>query len=98
MNMTKAETMTKVIVSPGYGAGWSTWNSHSDELATDPELVKLVLAGKAGSTEFVERASQIVGGGRTCLLGAESLVVEEAPAGSDWWIREYDGYETLEYT
>lgn len=32
-----------VLYSPGYGAGWSTWNPH-DCLFT-PEIVQLVLEG-----------------------------------------------------
>lgn len=39
--------MTKVLISIGFGAGWSSWNSsHGRELATDPELVRLVDAGE----------------------------------------------------
>ena len=29
----------KVLVSPGYGAGWSTWNSDSINLAVDKRIV-----------------------------------------------------------
>lgn len=28
-------TERKVLYSPGYGAGWSTWNKHGRALATD---------------------------------------------------------------
>lgn len=44
----------EVLVSPGFGAGWSTWNSeYGQALATDPELVALVKAGKhKGTTPY----------------------------------------------
>ena len=35
-----------VLVSYGYGAGWSTWNSaRSDSLLFDPDIVQMVLDG-----------------------------------------------------
>lgn len=36
----------KILISPGYGAGWSTWNSQAPQLAEDAELVRLVEAGE----------------------------------------------------
>ena len=32
-----------VIYSPGYGAGWSTWNEHEELLSTDARIVERVL-------------------------------------------------------
>lgn len=36
----------KVLISKGYGAGWSSWNTGVKGLATDPELVRLVEANE----------------------------------------------------
>jgi hypothetical protein len=40
-------TTRKVLYSPGFGAGWASWNSECGKaLAEDSELIKLVEAGK----------------------------------------------------
>lgn len=37
----------KVLVSKGFGAGWSTWNeTHGKDLAEDAELIRMVEAGE----------------------------------------------------
>lgn len=39
--------MRKVLVSPGFGAGWSSWNTeHGKALAEDECLIALVEAGR----------------------------------------------------
>ena len=38
----------EILVSPGHGAGWASWNTehgHGKALAEDPELIRLVKAG-----------------------------------------------------
>lgn len=45
---------TKVVISPGFGAGWSTWNDKSKEVAEYLPIIeyieadKPVLSGKSG--------------------------------------------------
>ena len=34
--------MVAVLYSPGFGAGWYTWNQECTELMFDPAIVKLV--------------------------------------------------------
>lgn len=38
--------MKEILYSPGFGAGFATWNDNSKELAEDPELIKLVEKGE----------------------------------------------------
>lgn len=88
----------KVLVSPGFGAGWSTWNREAKyELATDAELIRLFEAGERDA--FEERANHII---RTVtgdhkesvyLGGYDQIRVEEVEG--DWFINEYDGSESL---
>ena len=82
-----------VMVSPGWGAGWSTW-SHEDEeteiLLFHKDLAELVLKGENGSAARLaeEMTDAYVG-------GAESLEVVWIPEGTKFWVHEYDGSESL---
>ena len=80
-----------VLVSPGFGAGWSTWSYESSEtLLFHKDLVDLVLKGENGSAA---RLAEEMTGSYTG--GAESLMVNWVPEGSRFIIHEYDGSETL---
>ena len=82
-----------VLYSPGYGAGWSTWNQeYGDELVFDPGLVDLVLAGR-DQEEIVVYAT--LKWPDACLLGLASLDVEWVPVGTKFQIGEYDGHESV---
>lgn len=80
-----------VLVSPGYGAGWSTW---ADEIGPEaavfaPDVVAWVEAGKPDIDE--EEAF-----GRYGYLGGLSdVVIEWVPVGTRFIIDEYDGSESL---
>lgn len=89
---------TRILVSGGFGAGWSTWNSEAKyELATDAELIRLFESRQRDA--FEERANHIlrtVTGHREDAVymgGYEQLEVQEAEG--DWLIEEYDGSESL---
>ena len=87
----------KVLISPGYGAGWSTWGN--PELATDKRLIELF---ERGCTEnemldtCLEYGLTDVYGGPPYMGGFENLKVIEIPNGSLFKIREYDGNEYIE--
>lgn len=93
-----------VIVSPGYGAGWSTWlgseTSHKREEAVFcPDLVLAIEVGDAAAVK--ERAARIFGpdiylGGlvRSDERGIKARV-QWVPIGTRFEISEYDGFETL---
>lgn len=57
--------MRKVLYSPGYGAGWSTWasgwagNSVAKRLATDPVLVDLVERDEHTGRVTVDEAIEV---------------------------------------
>ena len=90
---------TKVLVSPGFGAGWSTWNSEAKyELATDAELIRLFEAGDRDA--FEARANHILQAvtgdeADTVYMGGYEQLRVEAVEG-DWLINECDGSESLE--
>jgi len=82
-----------VLVSPGYGGGWSTWNSeHREILCMDAEIVQAVLDGDI--PKAVGIAEQKCGG-RVFSGGAEDLEVRWVEKGKSFEIDEHDGFENL---
>ena len=95
MSFTKYERDGKVAVlySPGYGAGWSTWESqYANELAFDSELVKAVL--NEDYSLAVSIAEKKYG---NFTGGASDLKIEWIPKGTAFLIKEYDGNEYIQY-
>ena len=79
-----------VLVSPGYGSGWSTWNNN-EALLYDPDMVAWVEADKPGDPPDIEAKY----GDMLFMAGAYDLVIHWVPIGARFRIEEYDGYETL---
>jgi hypothetical protein len=99
------EVPMKVIISPGYGAGFASWQpSRQDCLraATDAALIAAVEAKDASA--FAARCEAL----GLWFSGAEdgattpnpkwfgALYIENVPDGIRWRITEYDGAEALE--
>lgn len=86
-----------VLISPGYGAGWYTWNMHKDEggeqLLYCPELVTAVLAG-AKPHELEKLAEDLFP--EAYEGGLRDIQVQWVPVGAKFQVTEYDGFETLE--
>lgn len=85
-----------VLVSPGYGSGWSSWaHEGKEEIACfHPKFVAWVEGGKKESIK--EIAKQVFGEEHFCILGADNLEIEWVPVGTRFRIDEYDGAESLE--
>lgn len=81
-----------VLISPGFGAGWSTWAS--DELAGrvlfDPAVVAWVESGKVGDVPVDQYGDTYLYTG-----GAGQLTIEWLPLGTQFRISEYDGSEHI---
>ena len=82
-----------VLVSPGYGAGWYTWNREHPEILFDPAIVNMVLEERFDELEtFVTlKYDRIYTGG---LMDLEVVWVKQ---GRLFKITEYDGNESIEY-
>ena len=82
-----------VLVSHGYGAGWSTWNPEvAEEMLFSQKIVKLILAGM-DKNDIYDKARELwpnayLGG--ICELGIEWI--EE---GAKFRIEEHDGAESV---
>lgn len=84
----------KVIYSPNYGAGWSTWNTRYPESAYHHAIINAV-EQDLHPTKINEIATQLWPGGSWG--AAQGLVVEEVPDGVLFKITVHDGAERLEY-
>jgi hypothetical protein len=95
MNYQKYEKDGKVavLVSPGHGAGWSTWADYEDmeALCMDADLVQCVLDKDLQKLSRVTEEKYP----NTYMGGARSLVIEWVDKGEAFEITEYDGSEKL---
>ena len=90
MKMFKKDGKTAVLVSPGFGAGFSTWNK--PEMAVDFDLVEAFLSGDKTRFAYilVEKYNDPYDG------GVEDLEVQWVDEGKKFRVEEYDGNESLE--
>lgn len=79
-----------VLVSPGFGAGWSTW-SNDPTLCFDKDIIEKILSEEFD--EAIEIAESKYPG--VYVGGVNQCVVEWIPEGAVFKIDEYDGHETI---
>ena len=81
---------TAVLISSGFGAGWSTWNHSTDCLFT-PEIVNCILNDVEITDEMIERLY----GPDFYAGGLDQLGVVWVPTGTPFIVDEYDGSESV---
>ena len=81
-----------VLVSPGFGAGWYTWNRERPECLYDADMVAWVEGGKEGSMPDLEAK---YGWEYFYDGGASDLIIYWLAVGTQFRIDEYDGSESL---
>jgi len=93
MNKLIKDGYVAVLYSPGFGAGWYSWNYECPEILFDPAIVKLVEEKKFNelATYVTLKYPDIYTG------GMKDLEVEWMPVGTEFKINEYDGAESIEY-
>lgn len=81
-----------IVYSPGFGAGWYTWNTEHPEIVFDPMIVDCVELRdyEKLATYVAMRYPEIYTG------GLNDLIVHWIPVGTLFRIHEYDGSESLE--
>ncbi len=94
-----------VLYSPGFGAGWSSWNDDrmADAMLFDRDLIAAVALGMPLGDEddpttplgaFAARMAKLFGADEhVCLLGARDLRVAEVSGA--FRVDEYDGSESI---
>lgn len=83
-----------VLYSPGFGAGWSTWDSeHAHDLTFDPVIVGYVESEKWNELEtyMAMRYPSVYTG------GMHDLTIAWITEGTMFRITEYDGSEGIEF-
>lgn len=81
----------KVLISPGFGAGWSTWNTK--ELATDKRVVEAFESGM--SEDEMSGYLEGLGYEDVYMGGYSGCEIVEVPKGLRFIIQEYDGHESI---
>jgi len=85
-----------VLYSPGFGAGWYTWNYSHPECLFDPDIVELVRSfADTAEIEELARSKWSQGDDYFYPGGAEYLRIEWLPEGSRFRIDESGGSENL---
>lgn len=88
-----------VAYSPGYGAGWSTWESNNDlrdTMVFHPDIIKMILDGKQSQIDedwLVEHFGSEYE--RVYIGDAYNLKIEWVKIGTSFRIDEYDGSESV---
>lgn len=80
-----------VLYSPGFGAGWYTWNTEYPDLIFDPDIVAAVESGNVKSVRPIARAKYP----EASLGEIENLAITWLPEGTVFEITEYDGNESV---
>lgn len=88
------EGRVAVLISPGFGAGWSTWAhlGENEALLFDSRLVDAILV-EMPKDEFVAYCESL--GYDHYMGGAEDLQVVWLDAGTRFVVEEYDGSESI---
>jgi hypothetical protein len=85
-----------VLISPEFGAGWSTWMTPKDTSALfDPGLVGMLIAGSDESAIDVYCRQRWPT--QFPWAGLAGLVIEWVPSGVNFIVHEYDGAESIQY-
>lgn len=82
-----------VLVSGGFGAGWSTWNYDYPEMLFDPVVARMVDCEEPDWHEIEKYCEEKYPD--AYLGGLDGLYVAWLPEGTAFQIHEYDGAESV---
>ena len=83
-----------VIYSPGFGAGWYTWNQDHPKIIFHPKLVEMIETNQTDKiTE--EWMKEELGIDDIYIGDADTLTIEWLNEGVHFRIEEYDGSESV---
>jgi hypothetical protein len=85
-----------LIVSSGFGAGWSSWASNElkDFMLMDRTLVEMCL-NKASESEAEDYITKVHNLDYVCTLGWDDAYVTFLPPNTPFYLHEYDGSEHI---
>lgn len=89
-----------ILVSKGYGAGWSTWNTYGIDLAIDRRIIEVYMETKAygrkANLESLCEWLDSIGYKDIYMGGWNDLEIVWVDEGFTFRIDEYDGAESIE--
>jgi hypothetical protein len=87
--------MREFLISPDYGAGWSSWNSEYEEfLLFDAGLIELAKK-KASEEEVQAYIKSKLGTDDIYTGGWINIVVGKLKDDEEFIVEEYDGFESI---
>jgi hypothetical protein len=86
------EGKVAVLISEGFGAGWSTWNDEYPDMLFDPEIAQMIEDDKSEDQIMQVAAKKYP---KAYLGGLDGLVVKWLVEGTEFIVDEYDGAESL---
>jgi hypothetical protein len=94
MNKVIRDGNVAVIYSPGYGAGWYSWNTEYPDILYDPRVVEWIENGKNFNEEddLVNYLQQTYPDGYFSL---DDLSIRWLSLGTMFRVDEYDGSESI---
>ena len=94
MNKVIRDGKVAILVSPGYGAGWYSWNTDHKEILFHPKLVEMVEQGRSKEIDD-DWVEEHLGIKHIYCGGADDLQIHWLPEGTQFLIDEYDGVESI---
>ncbi len=82
-----------VLYSPGYGAGWYSWNREYPGILFDKDLVQLILDNNLDKFRSLAKEKYPT----IYVSDSETYEIEWMEPGTLFNIEEYDGSESIEY-
>ena len=92
MNKVIRDGKVAVLYSPGFGAGWYTWNQEHPDMLFDPMIVHCV---ENGDLEKLSAHMELKYPG-AYTGGMRDLTIEWINEGTLFRVHEYDGSESIE--
>lgn len=85
-----------ILYSPGFGAGWFTWNTDYPQLMFHPQLVEWAEKGLPEDIDLEEWCKQEFNSEYIYVGGWSNITVYWMTQGTIFRINEYDGSESIE--
>ena len=81
----------EVLISPDYGAGWSTWDNNSINIAVDKRIIDYYKEhGKNATTSQVQEFLDSIGYENVYCGGWIDITLKTVPVGVKFMINEYE--------
>lgn len=93
-----------VLISPGFGAGWSTWNYEYPEMIFDPDIVEVLESNPIIDPHDADESYSLLEKIKSIaekkypdayLGGADDLRIVWIEKGTNFIVDEYDGSESI---